>query len=283
MTQWFFFNDMTGISVFSLILTSMATNGGKKADLQRWLSEANNEFLAHISLDCVIFGFHAGQLKVLLLKMKSQDQLALPGGFMMQQESLEEAAIRTLEERTGLENIFLQQFHVFSDPVRSDSESRMDELKKLGMHPAKLEWFAQRFISVGFYALVEFSRVNPKPDAISDACAWHGLEEAGKLILDHGGILHSALAALRVQLNYQPVGYNLLPRKFTMPELQKLYEMILDKKLDRRNFQRKMLAYGILNVLDEKRTGVAHRAPYLYSFHLRNYQKALKLGLGGGW
>src|SRR5260221_2289901 len=122
---------MDEISVFSLILTGMATNGKMKADLQRWLLEADNEFLAHISLDCVIFGFHAGQLRILLLKMKNQDQLALPGGFILQQETLEEAAIRTLEERTGLENIFLQQFHVFSDPARGDAGDRMEELEKL--------------------------------------------------------------------------------------------------------------------------------------------------------
>jgi 8-oxo-dGTP diphosphatase len=255
----------------------------RKVDLRQWLSEADNEFLAHISLDCVIFGFHDGQLKILLLKMENQDQLALPGGFMMREETLEDAAIRTLEERTGLGNIFLQQFHVFSDPGRSDSAGRLEDLKKLGMHPVKLEWFAQRFISVGFYALVEFSRVQPKPDALSETCSWYNLEERGPLILDHDLILDMALTTLRSQLNHQPIGYNLLPRKFTMPELQKLYETILDKKLDRRNFQRKMLSYGILNVLDEKRTGVAHKAPYLYSWHLRNYQKALKLGLEAGW
>jgi hypothetical protein len=84
-------------------------------------------------------------------------------------------------------------------------------------------------------------------------------------------------------LSYQPVGYNLLPRKFTLPELQKLYEAILGKKLDRRNFQRKIFSYGILRSLDEKRTGVAHKAPKLYSFDLRKYQKALKIGLQGGW
>lgn len=254
-----------------------------KIDLQQWLSEPGNDFLAHISLDCAVFGFHAGELKILLLKMKNQDRLALPGGFMMRQESLEEAAIRTLEERTGLENIFLQQFHVFSDVARSDAADRLEDLKKMGMHPSKLEWFAQRFISVGFYALVEFSQVNPKPDALSETCSWYNLEERGRLILDHDQILDTALATLRAQLNYQPIGYNLLPTKFTMPELQKLYETILGKKLDRRNFQRKMLSYGILQVLDEKRTGGAHKAPNLYSFHLQNYQKALKLGLEAGW
>lgn len=252
-------------------------------ELQQWLSEAENDFLSHISLDCVVFGFHAGELRILLLKMRGQDQLALPGGFMLPQESLEEAAIRTLKQRTGLENIFLQQFHVFSDPGRSDAPDRMSALKKLGMHPAKLEWFTQRFISVGFYALVEFSLVDPQPDALSESCSWYSLEQRGRLILDHDRILETALATLRAQLNYQPIGYNLLPRKFTMPELQKLYETILGKRLDRRNFQRKMLSYGILQVLDEKRTGVAHKAPYLYSFHPGNYEKALRQGLEAGW
>jgi 8-oxo-dGTP diphosphatase len=103
------------------------------------------------------------------------------------------------------------------------------------------------------------------------------------MVLDHDQIVAAALATLQSQLNYQPVGYNLLPRKFTLPELQKLYEAILGKKLDRRNFQRKVSSFGILRSLDEKRTGVAHKAPYLYSFDLRKYQKALKLGLQGGW
>lgn len=252
-------------------------------DLHEFLRRANDEFLAHISLDCVIFGFHAGELKILLVKMKHQDQWALPGGFVMKEETLEEAAIRTLRERTGLENIFLQQFHVFSDPARSDASRRADDLRRAGIPPEKVAWFAQRFISVGFYALVEFSRVDPKPDSISEACSWYGLGDKGNLILDHGQILQAALAALRAQLNYQPIGYNLLPEKFTMPELFKLYETILDKKLDRRNFQRKILSYGILRMLNEKRKGVAHKAPYLYSFHLRKYQKALKEGLNGGW
>jgi 8-oxo-dGTP diphosphatase len=248
-----------------------------------WLDRADREYLAHISLDCVVFGFHAGQLKILLLKMKHEDRRALPGGFVHNSETLEEAAIRTLRERTGVENVFLQQFCVFSDPRRSDPDNRAKDLRKLGVDPAKAQWFAQRFISVGFYALVEFSCVVPRPDWLSDTCDWYTLDERGPLILDHDQILERALHTLQSQLNYQPVGYNLLPRKFTLPELQKLYEAILGKKLDRRNFQRKISSYGILRSLDEKRTGVAHKAPYLYSFDLRKYQKALKLGLQGGW
>jgi 8-oxo-dGTP diphosphatase len=251
--------------------------------LEEWLERADRDFLAHISLDCVVFGFHAGQLKILLLKMKHEDRRALPGGFVMKEETLEEAAIRTLQERTGVENVFLQQFCVFSDPQRSDPDNRAADLQRIGIDPEKAAWFARRFISVGFYALVEFSCVVPRPDLLSDTCDWYNLDERGPLILDHDRILETALSTLQSQLNYQPLGYNLLPRKFTLPELQKLYEAILGKKLDRRNFQRKIFSYGILRSLDEKRTGVAHKAPYLYSFDLRKYQKALKLGLQGGW
>jgi ADP-ribose pyrophosphatase YjhB (NUDIX family) len=215
--------------------------------------------------------------------MKHDDRWALPGGFVMKDETLEEAAIRTLRERTGVENVFLQQYSVFSDPQRSDPENRAEDLRRIGIDPEKARWFAQRFISVGFYALVEFSCVVPRPDFLSETCEWRNLDERGPLILDHDLILGTALRTLQTQLSYQPVGYNLLPRKFTLPELQKLYEAILGKKLDRRNFQRKIFSYGILRSLDEKRTGVAHKAPNLYSFDLRKYQKALKIGLQGGW
>jgi 8-oxo-dGTP diphosphatase len=252
--------------------------------LDQFVERAEKDFLAHVSLDCVVFGFHAGQLKILLLRMKNADRWALPGGFVMKNETIEEAAIRTLRERTGLENVFLQQFSVFSDPMRGwDAGERRADLLRLGIDPEKADWFAQRFITVGFYALVEFSCVVPRPDPLSDACDWYSLDARGPLILDHDQILEAALTTLQSQLNYQPIGYSLLPRKFTLPELQKLYEAILGKKLDRRNFQRKVFSYGILRSLDEKRTGVAHKAPYLYSFDLRKYQKALKLGLQGGW
>lgn len=255
----------------------------QEESLEEWLDRAGHDYLAHISLDCVVFGFHAGQLKILLTKFKHEDKMALPGGFVLNNETLEEAAIRTLQERTGLGNIFLQQFRIFSDPHRNDPAMRPQTLLRAGIPPEKTQFFAQRFISVGFYALVEFSRVVPRPDILSASCDWYTLDERGPLILDHDLILETALDTLRSQLSYQPVGFNLLPRKFTLPELQKLYEAILGKKLDRRNFQRKIFSYGILRSLDEKRTGVAHKAPYLYSFDLRLYQKALKLSLQGGW
>lgn len=242
----------------------------------------NQHFLKHISLDCVVFGFHDNQLKVLLIRRKFTKEWALPGGFVREDESIEIAATRVLQERTGLDNIFLKQFKVFSEPERSKRNPTVQDLADSGVSPYH-EWFNQRFISVGFYALVDFSKVEPTPDSISDLCAWKNLDEVDSLILDHNQILNKALETLRLQLNYQPLGYNLLPEKFTMPELQKLYETILDKELDRRNFQRKMLSYGILTRLEERKIGGAHKAPFLYEFNLENYQIALQNGLYGGW
>ena len=250
--------------------------------MNRNSSYYSGQYLSHISLDCVVFGFHDNQLKVLLLRMKFTKEWALPGGFVHGEESLELAATRVLKERTGLDDIFLKQFNVFSDPQRSNVNPAVKDLIESG-RDFDNEWFDQRFISVGFYALVDFSKAELKPDFFSDLCTWQSLSEINTLILDHNEILNKALETLRFQLNYQPIGYNLLPDKFTMPELQKLYETILGKELDRRNFQRKMLSYNILNKLEERKTGGAHKAPYLYEFNLENYQKALQNGLYGGW
>lgn len=243
--------------------------------------------LKHISLDCVIFGFHANQLKVLLMHLKHSGKWTLPGGFVELNESLETAANRVLEQRTGLSNIFLKQFRVFSDPQRSNQNPAVADMQTTVSRDEILDWFGLRFISVGFYALVEFSKVNPKPDSMSDKCEWKSLDEieelVDELIIDHNIILNKALATLRSQISYQPIGYNLLPPQFTMPELQKLYETILGKELDRRNFQRKILSYKILNKLGERKTGQANKAPFLYEFNLENYQKALENGFSGGW
>ncbi len=240
------------------------------------------QFLKHVSLDCVVFGFHDNQLKILLTRIKNTELWALPGGFVRKEESLESAANRVLNERTGLDNIFLKPFNVFGDPGRSEKNPIANEIIISGVNNG-LEWFNQRFISVGFYALVDFSKAVPSPDIFSDLCIWKNLNETSSLILDHNKILNSALETLRLQVNYQPLGYNLLPEKFTMPELQNLYETILGKDLDRRNFQRRMLSFKILNKLEERKTGGAHKAPFLYEFNLQNYRQALQNGLYGGW
>lgn len=247
------------------------------------LQKGGELFHPGLSVDCVIFGFRDNQLKVLLLKMKHTDKWALPGGFVYKEEDVEHAAVRVLEARTGLSDIFLRQFQTFGAPSRSDRTMNKELLASLNLPADEEHWFLQRFVTVGYYALVDFSKAEPRADAVSTACAWWDLQEVPALFMDHGHILQQALGTLRKQLSDQPIGYNLLPEKFTMPELQKLYETILDKQLDRRNFQRKMLGYGILTKLEERKSGVAHKAPYLYSFDREKYARALQDGLQQGW
>jgi 8-oxo-dGTP diphosphatase len=248
-------------------------------ELKEYCDTARENYLAHISIDCVVFGFHEGLLKVLLLEVKDEGERYLRGGFLLKKEPIEMAANRILKERTGLDEIFLQQFHVFGDPDRS--KQHFDMYKD--MIAPEENWFTNRFLTIGYYALVDFCETNPAPDQFSAKCSWNDLNDLPVLKLDHALILKTALDALRLQLNYQPIGYNLMPKEFTMPELQKLYETILDKKLDRRNFQRRMLGFGILTRSEQPRKGGAHKAPYLYSFDLENYEAALKEGFKGGW
>jgi 8-oxo-dGTP diphosphatase len=249
----------------------------REKKLKSFLLNGHKDFLPHISVDCVIFGFHDNQLKVLLLKWKERGSWCVPGGFVMHDESLDDSAERTLQERTGLKDIFLRQFQAFGSPKR---EKGKRPFKIIGTSKS---WLMERFITVGYWALVEFSKVTPQPDWLSEDCQWHDIHKVPKLIYDHNQIVESALDALRLSLNDHPVGYNLLPEKFTMPELQKLYETILDTPLDRRNFQKKMLSLDILERLAERKTGGAHKAPFLYRFDKRKYEKAMKKGLRVGF
>ncbi|MBT1688253.1 NUDIX hydrolase [Dawidia soli] len=248
-------------------------------ELNEFVKKGHELYLRHISIDCVIVGFHDEQLKVLLLKWKENGQWCLPGGFVRKDDSLDVAATRILRERTGLQDLYLQQFHTFGDPARERNKEQF--LWPRTMPPGS--WMHDRFISVGYYALVEFSQVTPQPDLLTDECHWCDIHDVPDLIYDHNAILDKALETLRMRLNDYPVGLNLLPARFTMPELQRLYETILDTPLDRRNFQKKMLAFGILERLTERKTGGAHKAPYLYRFDRKKYEKALKQGLKFGF
>lgn len=240
------------------------------------------EFMNQISLDCVIFGFNNNELKVLLLHLKYSKEYTLPGGFLKHNETLEQAAQRIVKERTGLNNLFLKQFKAFSDPDRSKSNKAIFDADMAGTKP-DMTFFGKRFISVGFYALVDFRKVKPTPDLFSDRCDWVSLTADVSMLLDHKQIIQEAISTLRLQLNQQPIGLKLLPHKFTMPELQTLYETILGRDLDRRNFQRKILNYNILDKLRERKTGGAHKSPYFYSFNVERYKKALEEGLSGIW
>jgi len=223
--------------------------------------------LPHLSIDCVVFGFDQKRLNVLLLKLKDNaNNWILPGGYVLKEEALDDAATRILKERSGADKIFLNTFNVFGNLNRSEGYFKEydDDL-----------WHKQRFVTIGYYALVDHQSVTPVVDASSEDCRWMPIDELPEMVMDHKNIIENALATLREQIRYKPIGYNLLPEEFTMPELQNLYEAILGYKLNRGNFYRRIMRYNILKRLDKERKGGAHKAPILYSFDKDNYQKAL--------
>jgi ADP-ribose pyrophosphatase YjhB (NUDIX family) len=203
---------------------------------------------------------------VLLLQYKNSNAFALPGGFIMKNENVNDAAQRVLQQRTGLPGIFLEQFYVFGDLSRHDTHFFEQIMKARGLKPTKSHFLLNRFVTVGYYALVDFTKAVPAVDLLADECKWYDLKKIPSLIQDHKQIIKKALATLRENLDHLLIGFNLLPETFTMAELQTLYETILDTKFRRTSFQRKMINLGILEKVDKKWTGAAHKAPYLYKF-----------------
>lgn len=225
-----------------------------------------SRFLPGISVDCVIFGYRARELKILILEFKNTGYFALPGGFVRKDEDLDEAAAHVLRERTSLEDIYLHQFHTFGSRSRHDRAYMRSVLEANDIEPADDHWLMQRFISVGYFALVDFSKVHPTPDRLSDSCKWYDLDNLPELIQDHRYMVQKALETLRDNIDQKAVSSNLLSDTFTMADLRYLHEIILDEKLNRSSFHRKMLNSGDLKRLGKKKTGGAHRAPYLYEF-----------------
>lgn len=234
--------------------------------------EAKDLFLPHLSADPVVFGFDQSELKVLLLQMTYRKQWLLPGGYVKKEEDIDDAAKRVLKERAGVSDVYLEEFAVFGKNKRSEFyfEDFDDSL-----------WQKQRFVSIGYYALYNPDNANLVVDELSEKCEWISLSQLNEieLAMDHREIIEKALLTLRERITYKPIGYNLLPEKFTLSELQKLYETILGKELNRGNFYRKIKNLEILRKLNEQRRGGAHKSPDLYSFDEENYKKALENGL----
>jgi ADP-ribose pyrophosphatase YjhB (NUDIX family) len=228
---------------------------------------AERAFLPHLAYDSVVFGFSGDELKILIMEYHNTGLFALPGGFVGSNEDLDVAVRRGLAERTGLSDIYLEQFHAFGSMARYKPEVMATILQANGHNPERdFPWMLDRFITIAYYALINYKDVVPKPDALSDSCQWYPVKELPSLILDHAGIVEKAVLTLRENLDRKLVGGNLLPQRFTMKELQHVYEAILDTKLRRTTFQRTMLATGKLKRHDKQYSGKAHKAPYLYSF-----------------
>ncbi len=235
-----------------------------------------DKVIQHLSIDCVVFGFHENQLKVLLLKSKGLERWILPGGFVLQEEDIDAAAQRILAVRTGIQNIYLELFNVFGKANRQFSELHQAAMLAWGYKPDPNHWICKRFISIGYYALVDFSKVTPTVDEFSAICDWFDITEIPNLAFDHMHIFEKALEQLRQNLDTKLVAFNLLSPTFTMGELQNLYETFLGKKLSRTNFQRKMLSLEILERVEKKFSGGAHKAPYLYRFDKKKGQAFLE-------
>lgn len=231
-----------------------------------------DKYLPGLAIDCVIVGYHERELKILIMEYENTDLYALPGGFIEKNEDLDKAASKVLFDRTGLKDIYLSQFHTFGKSDRNDSEAMKVVMKNNGIEFDENHWLLKRFVSVGYVALVDYKRVNPKPGILSSKCVWFDLDSIPDLIQDHQHIIDQAILYLRNHVDDKLLGANLLVDTFTMKDLQKLHETILGEKLHRTGFHRKMMDSGHLKRLGKKRTGKAHRSPYLYRFLTENDQ-----------
>jgi 8-oxo-dGTP diphosphatase len=237
---------------------------------RQFLETAPDIYMPGLSVDAVIFGFHDDKLKVLLSHVGDASYFGLPGGFVRKDEDLDDAALRILQERTGFENIYLEQFYTSGKKDRSN-EKMMKELieKVIGKGPG-INWFRQRFVSVCYYALIDDTKVKPSTEILFGEFKWFDITRVPKLIFDHNLIIKKALVTLRSDLDEKLVGSNLMGETFTMNELQKLYEAVYQEKLVRTNFQRKILSLCVLERLEKQYNGKSHKAPYLYRFSRTN-------------
>ena len=213
-----------------------------------------------LTVDIIVFALDEDDLKVMLIQRDIEPfagQWALPGGLVRIEETLDEAARRELEEESGLKNIFLEQLYTFGDVDRDPRE---------------------RVVTVAYFALVNLVGHDVKASTDARNAAWFAIGDLPALAFDHEHILENALDRLRGKVRYQPIGFELLPPKFSLRQLQHLYEVVLDRELDKRNFRKKILDMDILVELDEIEKDVAHRAARLYRFQKKKYDRKIRKG-----
>ena len=223
------------------------------------MSHSAKNIIEPVSIDCVIFGFEDQQLQVLLIKRAVdlyRGKWALPGGFILQNEDIDAASMRILKDMTGV-SLYMEQLKAFGSVDR---------------FPGK------RVITIAYYALIKPKHFQLAPGEEATDAQWFPVRDVPSLPFDHGEILETALKTLKWKVRHQPIGFELLPEKFTLLQLQDLYQAILEKKLDKSNFRRKLKNIDVLTPLGEKQTGVAHRAAELYKFNIQRYQSLTKSG-----
>lgn len=213
-----------------------------------------------LTVDCVVFGVDDHDLKVMLIQRDLppfEGRWALPGGFVRVDETLEDAARRELEEETRLKKVFLEQLYTFGALERDPRE---------------------RVVSVAYYALVNLSDHPVRAATDARDAAWFGVHDVPTLAFDHREILHMALERLKGKLRYEPIGFELLPTRFTLSQLQHLYELVLERELDKRNFRKRVLAMDLLIETDHVQQDVAHRAARFYRFDEKKYRRLARAG-----
>jgi 8-oxo-dGTP diphosphatase len=215
---------------------------------------------AALTVDCVVFGYDESELKVLLIERGLEPfkgRWALPGGFVRVDETLDDAARRELEEEAGLKNLFLEQLYTFGTVDRDPRE---------------------RVVSVAYFALVKLSDHRAKAATDAANAEWFPVSRIPKLAFDHAEILTTALSRIKAKVRYEPIGFELLPPKFTLSQLQHLYEAVLETELDKRNFRKKVLGFGLLIPLKDAQRMGRHRPAQLFRFDVDKYQRLKKRG-----
>ena len=236
------------------------SHGLPQKNINTHLIEIKDYFKIAISVDCVIFGFDDNELKILLIKSDLEQfrgKWSLLGDIVRTDEDPDDAADRVLLTRTGIQDLYLEQVQAFGKP---------------GRHPAG------RVVTIAYYSLINIQHSILKN--LDNELHWHPVKKIKQMAFDHKEIVDACYARLREKLKDHPVGFNLLPRKFSLRELQNLYEAILDVKLDRRNFRKKIMSMGLLIDLHEMEDDVPHRPAKLYKFNEDAFQKQENSYLG---
>ena len=225
----------------------------------------------NVSVDCVIFGFDDAEkkLKVLTIEKKvdpfsnkkhKKTQFAIPGDLIELNEDIDDAANRILFSLTKLKNLYLKQFKTFGHPLRVQQKKDKEWLENFRDNPN------ERVITIGYVSIVRMEDYDPEASYFAHNVCWTNIENIPEMAFDHNIIINDAIEFLRTKINYE-VTSELLPRKFTLSQLQELYEIILDVKLDKRNFRKQIISKGILKKTNEKQKGVSHKPAELYKFN----------------
>lgn len=217
-------------------------------------------FKSAFSVDCVIFGYHAGQLKILLIQRGAEPYenfWALPGDLVYPNEDLDKAATRVLNDLTSINDVSVRQVHTFG---------------KVNRHPLG------RVITIAYLALVETTEINPHASSWAKDSAWHSLKKIPKLAFDHREILDESMLELRNMVLTEHIWSKVLPKKFTLTEFQEVFETILDKKFDKGNFRKKLSKMKFLKQLKEVQQNVSHRPSLLYSFDKSKFDDMVSKG-----